>query len=78
MEDKSDAPWTADQVASLNAYQECGYAHPFTSGSGGDLIATPEGWVEQAGGPIVQTWAHPWMVDWRWRIDWLEARRASV
>jgi len=25
-----EAPWTDDQVASLNAYQKCGYHHPFT------------------------------------------------
>ena len=67
-----DAPWDDDQVASLNGYQACGRMHPFTGsvGSGGEratLIATPEGWVEELGGPIVQTWAHNFMLDWSWR-----------
>lgn len=69
---KVEAPWTTDQVASLNAYQTAGYVHPFTSGSGDslkvDLIATPAGWVEDHDGPIVQTWAHDFMCDWSWRI----------
>jgi len=29
--DRSEAPWTDEQVASLNAYQKAGYVHPFTS-----------------------------------------------
>lgn len=75
------APWTADQVASLNAYQACGYRHPFTydvyqhtvmgQGFGAvekvDLIATPAGWVAKEGGPVVQDWAHEFMTDWSWR-----------
>lgn len=62
------APFSDDQVASLNAYQACGYAHPFTGAdSGFDLIATREGWVEEPGGPVVQTWAHDFMGDWSWK-----------
>jgi hypothetical protein len=65
-------PWTEDQVASLNAYQAAGVMHPFTGERGpkGEetiLIATPEGWVERVGGPVVQTWAHAWMVNWGWK-----------
>jgi hypothetical protein len=70
------APWTASQVASLNAYQTAGYVHPFTSSSGDslkvDLIATRVGWVETTDGPIVQTWAHAFMCDWSWRIPELD------
>ncbi len=65
-----EAPWTDDQVKSLNAYQNAGYLHPFTFGSGEkqvDLIATKEGWVAQVDGPVVQTWAHEFMADWSWR-----------
>jgi len=77
------APWTADQVASLNAYQTAGYVHPFTSNAGGvlgeglnllnlgpkiNLIATVEGWVVDIDGPVVQTWTHDFMCDWSWRI----------
>lgn len=68
----SNAPWTADQVASLNGYQHGGYGHPFTGARkpNGDetvLIATPDGWIEHEGGPVTQTWAHLFMVDWTWK-----------
>lgn len=67
------APWTEDQVASLNGFQQAGFVHPFTGETpegGGErptLIATSDGWVEYEGGPICQTWAHDWMGDWGWR-----------
>lgn len=64
---RSDAPWTDDQVASLNGYQNAGYVHPFTIGNGHNLIATPAGWVEVEGGPVVQTWAHEFMTNWSWQ-----------
>lgn len=65
-----EAPWTDDQVASLNAYQKAGPFHPFTYGEGNeqvDLIATAAGWVAHHGGPVVQKWAHEFMADWSWR-----------
>lgn len=68
-----DAPWTADQVMSLNEYQHAGFRHPFTGETppgGGErpvLIATLAGWVECEGGPVVQTWAHDFMADWSWK-----------
>lgn len=67
------APWTDDEVASLNAYQKAGFIHPFTGyqrqpdGSETILIATREGWVEHEGGRIVQTWAHDFMANWAWK-----------
>ena len=67
---KKRAPWTEDEVASLNAYQESPHHHPFTSMAGGTLFATKEGWVEQersGKGKVVQDWAHEWMADWTWR-----------
>lgn len=71
----AEAPWTADQVSSLNGYQASRVMHPFTGarGPGGEetiLIATPDGWVEREGGPIVQTWAHGFMADWSWKREW--------
>lgn len=75
-----EAPWTDDQVASLNGYQKCRYVHPFTGdrpddgGERPDLIATREGWVEYEGGPIYQRWAHDFMANWAWKSmvpDWL-------
>jgi len=67
-----EAPWDDDQVASLKAYQASNFVHPFTGarGPGGEetkLIPTREGWVECEGGPVVQRWAHDFMVDWGWR-----------
>jgi len=67
-----DAPWSEEQVASLNAYQKAGVMHPFTgtrkpNGDETILIATPAGWVEEEGGPVVQTWAHDFMANGAWR-----------
>ena len=64
---KIEAPWTAEQVASLNGWQSDEYVHPFTGPFGKILIATRDGWVEEEGGPVVQTWAHDFMVDGAWR-----------
>ena len=66
--------WTEDEVASLNAFQKSGYYHPFTAlqrqpnGDATVLIATQDGWVESEGGPVVQTWAHPFMLNWTWKL----------
>lgn len=70
--ERSEAPWTPEEVESLNHFQECGFFHEFTGhreddGSQVTLIATPNGWVEKEGGPIVQTWAHKFMTDGSWR-----------
>jgi len=64
------APWSDEQVESLNGYQKAGYVHPFTYGDGDaqvDLIATKDGWVAVEGGPVVQTWAHDFMTDGSWK-----------
>jgi hypothetical protein len=77
MEEKVTAPFTLAQVKSLNAYQQSGYIHPFTCGSGrrkdaahfdgeGVLLATADGWVCLFC-DYTQDWAHAWMADWRWR-----------
>ena len=72
MKEHLNAPWSDDQVASLNAYQHSDVMHPFTGERGSDgeetvLIATSAGWVTRVGGPVVQTWAHQFMADWSWR-----------
>jgi hypothetical protein len=60
------APWSEDQVASLNAFQTSGF-HPFTCGpSSHPLVATPEGWI-CAFDAYTQDWAHTFMLDWSWR-----------
>jgi hypothetical protein len=66
------APWSDEQVTSLNAYQNCNECHPFTgtrkpNGDETPLIATPAGWIEEENGPVVQDWAHSWMLNWEWR-----------
>ena len=66
------APWTEDQVESLNQYQESGVMHPFTCGHGShDLHATKEGWVcticEKEGRTYTQNWCHTFMADWSWK-----------
>ena len=67
IEDRCSPPWTADQVESLNAYQQCDRCHPFTGEQGETLLATPDGWRSSPNGPVSQKWAHAWMADWSWR-----------
>lgn len=67
-----EAPWSEDQVNSLNGWQNNDRVHPFTgtrkpNGEETKLIATKNGWVEFEGGPIVQKWAHHFMADWSWK-----------
>lgn len=65
------APWTDEEVESLNGYQKSGVMHPFTGeerpGGRPVLVATRGGWIEEPGGPVVQTWAHKFMADGSWR-----------
>ena len=64
---KHFAPWTDDQVNSLNAYQESAYCHPFTCRHG-ILEATKDGWCcPYFNEECSQDWAHSWMVDWSWQ-----------
>lgn len=71
------APWTQDQINSLNAYQLSGVCHPYTCGGGsrkddrhldgeGVLIATPDGWMC----PYCdyrQEFAMTTAADWSWK-----------
>lgn len=61
--------FTADQVASLNAYQTCGRWHPFTCGNGCDagLVASTEDWTCPGGCGYTQDWALRFMLDWSWK-----------
>ena len=48
MSEKIEAPWTPEQVAGLNAYQDCGWVHPFTCAEDtcrSVLHAIEAGWV---------------------------------
>jgi hypothetical protein len=67
--DEVSAPFTDDQVASLNAYQGAEHWHPFTCGADGCravLRAEPDGWRCPSCGHR-QRWAHRFMADWSWR-----------
>jgi hypothetical protein len=61
------APWTAEEVVSLNDYQACDFFHEFTGTDGVVLIATSGGWIEKEGGPVVQDWAYDFMANGSWR-----------
>ena len=64
------APFTEDQVESLNEYQKSGVFHEFTCGTENcrdSLVATSEGWTCPSC-DYTQDWAHIWMGNWGWRI----------
>lgn len=68
--------FTADEVRSLNEYQNSGEFHPFTCGGDrtdekhldgeGRLVATEEGFVCTFC-EYRQLWAHEWMKNWEWK-----------
>ena len=72
------APFTPDQVESLNAYQKSGVFHPFTGnndllpdGEDDILVAEQDGWHSLVDPNYTQDWAHSWMADWSWKkYDW--------
>lgn len=81
-----DAPFTVDQVTSLNEYQRSGVGHPFTcpalehrgnhSDGEGVLVAVRGGWMCPDGDGYTQTWAHSFMADGSWRrVSLLDIRR---
>jgi hypothetical protein len=70
MTEKIRAPWTPEQVAALNAFQQRGGMHPFTCGHDHPahpdavLEATPKGWrCFVLGCEYEQDWAHAFMAD---------------
>lgn len=62
------APWTPEQVDSLNAYQTSGAFHPYTCVTHSDepLVATPAGWTCPCCS-YRQDWALASMTDNTWR-----------
>jgi hypothetical protein len=50
----SRAPWTAEQVAKLNAWQSCGWVHPFTCGCGDRADLMHRAYAERHGGDLGQ------------------------
>lgn len=68
------APFTDDQVESLNGYQKSGVFHPFTGrndlapdGQDDVLVATTDGWISELDETYRQNWAWSWMADWSWK-----------
>lgn len=73
--DKVVAPFTVEQVNSLNDFQRSGRFHPFTCAIGprslhsdgdGVLVAVRAGWMCPDDG-YTQDWAHRFMADGSWR-----------
>jgi hypothetical protein len=68
------APFTPEQVASLNGYQASGAVHPFTCGNDdcpaeqAVLVAREDGWRCPAC-TYTQDWAHAQMADGSWLLD---------
>jgi hypothetical protein len=66
------APFSAEQVTSLNEYQADGGFHEFTCGNDecpavqGILVAKADGW-HCPSCSYTQDWAAPWMADGSWR-----------
>lgn len=83
------APFTGDQVASLNNFQLHGMMHPFTCGSEEPhdgprpaLIAGTNGWTcpgrrQGQSCDYHQDWAHAFMADWSWKPH-ADAVRATL
>jgi hypothetical protein len=73
------APFTPDQVNSLNEFQKSGVMHPFTGNNDmlpddeqDILVAAEDGWHSLNDPNYFQDWAHDWMADWSWKEleDW--------
>jgi hypothetical protein len=63
------APWTDDEVESLNQYQRSGVMHPFTCGrSHSSLIATNDGWI-CPNCEYTQDWCHEFMCYPDWKME---------
>ena len=64
MIDMVHAPWTAEQIAALNAWQASGHVHEFTCPNEHEgsrvLVAKRDGW-HCPGCVYTQTWAHAMM-----------------
>lgn len=71
------APWTTDQINSLNAFQQATAFHEYTCNKcRSPLQATEEGWIcPDSNCNYIQDWAHDFSADWSWKNpekDWRE------
>lgn len=61
--EKAFAPWTAEQIDTLNRYQTAGIFHEFTCHAGHTLYATEAGWRCRFCIWYEQDWAWTFMAD---------------
>lgn len=61
------APFTDDEVHSLNEFQKCGFLHPFTCECGEEMVADNAGWLCEKCNDHVQDWAVRMMTDMSWK-----------
>jgi hypothetical protein len=69
MDERRVAPFSPEDVASLNEYQASGFWKEVVCGNaacGRTLIATESGW-KCPGCSYTQNWAEAWMADGSWR-----------
>lgn len=78
----SRAPWTPEEVQSLNDYQDVKPMHPFTCGGGNTkdvhdheviLVAQEDGW-HCPECDYTQDWCWPWMASGEWKTLWTFAQ----
>ena len=62
------APWTQDQVDSLNAYQKSELHHEYTCDKHHVLVAHENGWICPSC-TYQQNWCHDWSANWQWKQD---------
>jgi DNA-directed RNA polymerase subunit RPC12/RpoP len=64
---KTPAPWTEEQILSLNAYQKSEHFIQFVCGQGHKLIADGNGLRCKTCSSFILRWAYPWTLDESWR-----------
>lgn len=63
------SPFSPEQIASLEGFQECKSLHSFTCGDcGADLKPTQNGWICSVSDcEYTQDWCHDFMADNSWK-----------
>ena len=77
MPEELRSPYTDDQVASINSFQDVGRFHPFTCGTaacGTRLLAVNAGLLCPKCN-YTQQWVWAWMADWSWRPSAMDRER---
>jgi hypothetical protein len=74
IDNKVVAPWTAEQVASLQEYQTAAEYAPFVCPADHIFTAAPEGLVcfqcrkeQLLNSDPMHLWAYDWTLDWSWK-----------